>query len=205
MRPSLFVFDGSVGLDQPEAARTVAEEELADVRAFGTPRALGVAARVAGLASGGQLALDLLAESVSALRASPAVLERAKSLAELGAALRQAGQRAAARDLLVEALDLAARCGAAPLAARAREELTAAGGRPRRAWRRGVEALTPTELRVARLAAEGKTNREIAHSLYVRLKTVEGHLARAYDKLGISGRRELPGALGQEKTRVATR
>jgi tetratricopeptide (TPR) repeat protein len=119
-------------LGEREAARTMAEDELADVRAFGTPRALGVAARVAGLACGGERALDLLYESVNALRASPAALERAKSLAEWGAALRRAGQRVAARDSLVEALDLAARCGAGPLAARVREELTATGARPRR-------------------------------------------------------------------------
>jgi DNA-binding CsgD family transcriptional regulator len=54
------------------------------------------------------------------------------------------------------------------------------------------------------MAAEGKTNREIAHGLYVTLKTVEGHLARSYVKLGISGRRQLPEALGEEKTRVPT-
>ena len=77
-----------------------------------------------------------------------------------------------------------------------------AGARPRREWRTGVEALTPSELRVARLAAEGQTNREIAHTLYVTLKTVEGHLARGYAKLGITGRAELPHALGAEKTRV---
>jgi DNA-binding NarL/FixJ family response regulator len=104
--------------------------------------------------------------------------------------------------LLAEALELAARCGARPLAARAREELNAAGARPRREWRTGVEALTPGELRVARLAAEGQTNREIAHTLYVTLKTVEGHLARGYAKLGITGRAELPHALGAENTRA---
>jgi DNA-binding CsgD family transcriptional regulator len=82
--------------------------------------------------------------------------------------------------------------------------LKASGARPRREWRRGAEALTPSELRIAWLAAEGKTNREIAHSLYVTLKTVEGHLARTYTKLGISGRRELCRALGEEKSRVAT-
>ena len=143
-------------------------------------------------------------ESVATLRSSPALLERAHSFAELGAALRRAGGRAAAREPLAEALDLAARCGARPLAARARDELSATGARPRRAWRTGVEALTPSELRVARLAAEGRTNREIAHELYVTLKTIEGHLARAYAKLGIEGRGQLPQALDGEKTRVST-
>ena len=89
-------------------------------------------------------------------------------------------------------------------ACRARAKLRATGARPRRAWRTGAEALTPGELRVVRLAAEGRTNREIAHELYVTLKTVEGHLSRAYTKLGIAGRAQLPEALGGEKTRVPT-
>jgi DNA-binding CsgD family transcriptional regulator len=80
-----------------------------------------------------------------------------------------------------------------------REELKAAGARPRRPWRTGVEALTPSELRVARLAAEGRANREIAGELYVTLKAVEGHLARVYAKLGIQGRAQLPHALGGRK------
>jgi len=193
-----------VRLGRHDEARTIADDELADVRVFGARRALGISLRVAGLARHGTEGLGLLRESVAALRESPAVLERAHSLAALGAALRRAGERAEARDLLSEALDLAARCGAPPLARRVREELNAVGARPRRAWRQGVEALTPSELRVARLAAEGRTNREIAHELYVALKTVEGHLARAYAKLEISGRRELATALGEEKTRVPT-
>jgi DNA-binding CsgD family transcriptional regulator len=191
-------------LGEPDRARALADAELADVRVLGTPRALGVALRAAGLAHGGATGLDLLRESAGALDGSPALLERAHSLAELGAALRRAGQRAAAREPLAEALDLAARCGARPLAARAREELTATGARPRRPWRTGVESLTPSELRVARLAAEGRTNREIAHELYVTPKTVEGHLARTYAKLGIAGRGELRAALEGEKTRVPT-
>jgi DNA-binding CsgD family transcriptional regulator len=100
--------------------------------------------------------------------------------------------------------DRVPRCGAGPLAARAREELTATGARPRRAWRTGLEALTPSELRIVRLAGEGRSNREIAHELYVTLKTVEGHLSRAYMKLGIEGRAELPRVLDREKTRVPT-
>ena len=55
---------------------------------------------------------------------------------------------------------------------------------------------------MARLAADGQTNREIAHTLYVTLKTVKGHLARGYAKLGIVGRAELPEALGVENPRV---
>jgi DNA-binding NarL/FixJ family response regulator len=142
---------------------------------------------------------------VATLRDSPALLELAHSLAELGAARRRAGERAAAREPLAEALDIAVRCGARRLAGRAREELKAAGARPRRDWRRGVEALTPSELRIVRLAAAGRSNREIAHELYVTLKTVEGHLSRSYTKLGIDGRGGLPAVLEGEKTRVPTR
>jgi len=192
-------------LGRRDDAAEVAAAELADVRRFGGWRALGVATRVAGLTVGDRRGRDLLAESVAALRASPALLERAKSLVELGAALRRAGERTAARPPLAEGLDLAARCGARPLIARARDELRAAGARPRREWRQGVEALTPSELRVVRLAAEGRTNREIAQRLYVTLKTVEGHLARAFGKLGISTRQQLADALAGEKTRVGTR
>jgi ATP/maltotriose-dependent transcriptional regulator MalT len=193
-----------VRLGERDAARQLAEAELADVRVFGAPRALGIASRVTGLAEGGEDGLALLQESVASLRDSRARLELAHSLTELGAALRRAGQRAAAREPLAEALELAVRCGARRLAGRAREELKATGARPRREWRTGVEALTPSELRIVRLAAEGRTNREIAHELYVTLKTVEGHLSRAYTKLGIEGRAELSGVLEEEKTRVPT-
>jgi DNA-binding CsgD family transcriptional regulator len=191
-------------LGEREEALELAQAELAETRVFGAPCALGVASRTAGLAEGGQRGLELLHESVGSLRDSPALLERAKSLTELGAALRRAGQRARAREPLAEALELSVRCGARRLAARAREALKATGARPRREWRTGVEALTPSELRIIHLAAEGRTNREIGHELYVTLKTVEGHLSRAYTKLGIEGRAQLPGVLEGEKTRVPT-
>ena len=191
-------------LGDRDRARALAEAELADARVCGGRRALGIALRVAGLATGGADGLERLSESAGVLRESPAVLERAKSIAELGAALRRAGQRAAARPLLAEALDLAAGCGARPLASRAHAELAAAGGRPRRERRHGLDALTPSELRVARLAADGQTNRQIAHGLYVTLKTVETHLAHVYAKLGISHRGELPAALAGENLGVPT-
>src|SRR5262249_23002083 len=99
-------------LGERKSARELAEAELADVREFGTSRALGIALRVAGLAHGEKHGIELLSQSVAALRTSPALLERAHSLVELGSALRRSGQRVSARELLAEGLDLAARCGA---------------------------------------------------------------------------------------------
>ena len=91
-----------------------------------------------------------------------------------------------------------ARMGATGLANRAHEELVAAGARPRRGRRMlsGREALTASEDRVAALAAEGLTNREIAQRLFVTVKAVQWHLRNVYRKLDVSSRTELPGALG---------
>ena len=193
-----------VALGDTHRARELAEAELADVRRFGGRRALGVALRVSGLARGGPEGLAALEESVAVLSESPAALERARSLVELGAVLRRAGRRRDARKVLSQGLDLAARCGARPLIAYAREELQVAGARPRRDWTSGVEALTASELRVARLAREGRSNRQIAQDLYLSIKTVEGHLARAYGKLDITTRSELARVFEPEKARVPT-
>ena len=193
-----------LALGDVRRAHELADAELADARRFGGRRAVGVALRIAGLAHAGARGLGMLEESTTVLGESPALLERAASLVEWGAALRRAGQRSQARHVLSMGLDGAARCGARPLAARAREELRVAGARPRRDWSVGVEALTPSELRIVQLARDGRTNRQIAQELYVSIKTVEGHLARAYGKLGIAHRRELVRVLDPEKTRVPT-
>jgi DNA-binding NarL/FixJ family response regulator len=92
---------------------------------------------------------------------------------------------------------MARSCGARTLAERAHEELTATGARPRKIVRAGVDALTSSELRVARMAAEGLTNKEIAQALFVTVRTVEAHLHHAYQKLGISSRSQLGAALGE--------
>jgi DNA-binding NarL/FixJ family response regulator len=129
------------------------------------------------------------------LAASQAQLERAKSLTELGAALRRANQRASARTFLEEALELAHRSGAVMVADRAHTELLATGARPRRLVRSGVDSLTSSERRIARMATEGQTNREIAQALFVTPKTVETHLSHVYRKLGIQARSQLAGAM----------
>jgi DNA-binding CsgD family transcriptional regulator len=180
--------------DRDEALQLV-DEELEDARRVGHPRAIGVALRAVGLLQGGVTGLDLLEQAVSTLERSPARLELARALVELGSAKRRAGERAAAREPLRAGLDVAVDAGATRLIERAQTELAATGARPRRVRTTGPEALTPSELRVARLAAEGRTNNEVAQALFVTPKTVDTHLAHAYAKLGISSRRALSDAL----------
>ncbi len=178
------------------AARRIASEEVALARAFGGDRTLGVALRTAGTVTGGGDGEALLRESVDCFERAGVALERARTLAELGALLRRSNRRREARTLLVDVLDTAHRAGAAPLAAHAEAELRASGARPRRAVLTGVAALTASERRVAELAAEGLTNREIAQALFVTMRTVEGHLTQVFAKLGVRSRRDLPTALG---------
>jgi DNA-binding CsgD family transcriptional regulator len=129
------------------------------------------------------------------LEGTPARLDLAKANAALGRALRHARMPADAREPLRRALELADACGAAGLAEDVRTELYAAGARPRTTALSGAGALTASERRVAALAAEGASNRDIAQALFVTPKTVEVHLSNAYRKLGIRSRRELSAAL----------
>ncbi|HEY1538464.1 MAG TPA: AAA family ATPase [Solirubrobacteraceae bacterium] len=184
-----------LALGERAAALELAAEETRLARAWGAPRALGRSLRVAGLAEGGERGVKLIGEALAVLARSPARLERAKTLVELGSAVRRGGERRQARGLLRRGLDLADACGAKPLAERARGELRAAGARPRRPRLTGVQALTPSEQRVAAMAAGGLTNREIAQQLFVTAKTVEVHLSSAYRKLDIRSRTQLADAL----------
>jgi DNA-binding CsgD family transcriptional regulator len=179
-----------------DLADDLAQTELAWARTIGAPRTLGIVLRAAGTARGGQQGLALLAESAGVLERSQSVLERARILVALGAALRRDGQPAASRDPLRRGLELAQQLGADPLADRARAELSAAGGRRRRRGHEtGLDALTPTERRIATLAASGQSTPRIAQALHVTAKTVDWHLGHAYQKLGINSRRQLPTVL----------
>ena len=143
---------GKLGRDAE--ARATVEEELADARRFAIPDAEGTALRTLGLVAGGAEGLNALRASVAALERAEGWLEHARSVLELGAAHRRAGERAEARDVLRDALDATARIGASGLADRAHEELVAAGARPRcdRRLLSGRESLTASEERVAALA-----------------------------------------------------
>ena len=182
-------------LGEKNEARRLAAEQLDLARATGLPRAVGAATTVASAVAPRVDGIPLLREAVQLLSQTPAPLELARALLQLGAALRREGDRIEAREHLRHGLELAHRAGAAPLAARAREELLAAGGRPRKPLFTGVEALTASELRVARLAAEGRTNRQIAEGLFVTQRTIETHLRHVFQKLDITSREQLPAAL----------
>ncbi|MBV9000903.1 MAG: AAA family ATPase [Solirubrobacterales bacterium] len=184
-----------LALDARAEARTLAAEEVALAKEFGGPRTLGLALRAAGLVEDGSRGIALLRQSVGVLAGSAARLEHARAMADLGAALRRAGQRADSREILRIALDLAHRRGAHALAQRTRTELIAAGGRPRRLILSGADSLTASERRVAQLAAAGLSNRDIAQHLFITTRTVEGHLTHAYQKLAITSRDQLPVAI----------
>jgi DNA-binding CsgD family transcriptional regulator len=172
-----------------EAQRLAAEEvELA--RAFGAPRALGAALRVQGSLVGGTRGIEQLREATGVLAGSPARLELARVLADLGAGLRRTGAKDAP-PVLSEGLELAEDCGALVLAARLRDELKAIGVRAPLRARKNPMSLTPGEEHVAQLAASGLSNRDIAQTLFVSVRAVEFHLNNVFSKLGISSRRQL--------------
>jgi DNA-binding CsgD family transcriptional regulator/tetratricopeptide (TPR) repeat protein len=184
-----------LALGRQDEAGELVDEHLAFAHNWGAPSTIAHVTRAAAAARGGTEEIDLLRVAAVELDGSPRRLEHAHVLFDLGSALRRAGQRAEAREPLRRASDLARRGGAARLADRANSELAATGEKVRRYTPIGVESLTPRERRVADLAASGMTNRQIAQSLFVTVKTVEAHLSAAYGKLDIGSRRDLPGAL----------
>jgi DNA-binding CsgD family transcriptional regulator len=178
-----------------DEARALAADELRRAETFGAPRAIAVALRADALVGPSSERADRLKRALELLEPLPVQLEQARVLVDLGATYRAAGKRAAARAPLLDGLALASRCGALALERRARAELGAIGIRPRTTGRSGAESLTPSERRVAELAAAGQTNREIAQTLFVTEKTVETHLGRAFRKLDVTSRRQLPDVL----------
>ena len=182
-------------LGDSDEARLAADAGVEVARAWGTSGWLGQAFRAQGLVTGGERGVELLRQSVDALGTSEMQLEHARSLIDLGAALRRGGDRAESRTPLRAGLAAAERAGADPLASRARQELAASGVTVRRTSH--GDRLTPSEQRIAEMAASGSSNPQIAQALFVTVKTVESHLAGAYRKLGISSRRELPASLAK--------
>lgn len=181
-------------------AHRMAVEDLERAKRWGAASDIGMALRTLALTEEGQAAIDRLNEAVEVLRESPAHLEHARALIDLGAAQRRANRRAEARTALDQGLKLARTCGATALAERAAVELRAACGPSSDPTGSGVQQLTVSERRVAELAAQGRSNPQIAQTLFVTRKTVETHLGHIYSKLGIAGRAQLAQALAGENS-----
>ena len=180
---------------QHEAA-ALAAEELALAERFGAPTAILTATHAAAVAEADDARrLEICEAAILRLGNAGASLELSRVRLELGHALTRLGRRVEARPSLQLVLADADRTGATLLAERARRELVATGLRPRRAQTEGMASLTPRQRQVCELAASGTTNRAIAQQLFLSVKTVETHLAAAYEKLGVETREALVGAL----------
>ncbi|WP_155886262.1 AAA family ATPase [Actinoalloteichus caeruleus] len=176
-------------MGDPAAARAVAAEEYDLAVRWGAPATLGAALRLLGTVTDGRRGIELLRESRRVLAGSGNRLELGRTLAELGRALLRAGDPAA-EPVLREGHDLTADRGIDWLTDRFRFDLAACSRAS------GVDlVLTRAELRVAVLAAEGRTNKEIADTLTVSVRAVEKHLTRVYRKLAVDGRSGLAAAL----------
>lgn len=191
-------------LGETAEAQADAADAVKLARSWGTPGLIGNALHAQALVADGVDRVAGLSRAVDSLAASPRRLDHARALADLGAALRHQGERIAAREPLRHALALAHECGGIAVREHARAELTATGVRVRREAQTGVESLTPSELRIAERAAAGASNREIAQSLFVTVKTVEMHLGHTFRKLDISSRGQLATAIGQNSRTVDT-
>ncbi|MBV9000314.1 MAG: AAA family ATPase [Solirubrobacterales bacterium] len=177
-------------------ASELAGEELARAERTDVLHMRIRAYRVLGLCEADHRGLRNLRTAARLAANAPPRLETIRAYVDLGAALRRENRRSDARAWLERGADMASVGGAVALSQRARVELAATGARPRRdALLSGPASLTPSERRIAELAATGQSNREIAQALFVTPKTVEYHLRNTYRKLDIQTRRELAGAL----------
>jgi DNA-binding NarL/FixJ family response regulator len=186
--------EARIELDRREDAEELLEWYEENARRLDRVSALANCGRCRGMlaAQAGRLD-DAIASYRSALAQHAQIelpLDRGRTLLALGAAQRRAKRRREARTTLQEALGVFESIGAALWAERARAELSRISGRAATPG-----ALTPAEQRVAALVVEGRTNREVAAALFLSDRTVEGHLAHIFGKLGIRHRTELAGAL----------
>jgi ATP/maltotriose-dependent transcriptional regulator MalT len=180
-------------------ARKLALEHVELTVRWPCPRSHANAELLLGLTEEDRVRAEEHFTAAAQLAGTTAQLVGVEALIELGRTIRQQGERARARDPLRSAYKRADELGCVRLVRHAEAELRAARGRPpKRAT--ADDELTPSELRIAELAAGGTSNREIAATLFLSVRTVETHLTSAYRRLGISSRHELADALAQAPT-----
>ena len=186
--------EARIRLGQLEGAATLLISHEKRAQRLDRPSALAAASRCRALLLAAQTDFDGARAAIDDALAEharvPLPFERGRTLLVLGAIERRAKRKRAAREALEEALGVFEELGARLLAEQARLELGRIGGRAPAADR-----LTPAEQRVAALVAEGRSTKEVAATLFVSPKTVEGHLSRIYTKLGIHSRAALARAV----------
>jgi DNA-binding CsgD family transcriptional regulator len=160
-------------------------------RVISSEWALGIEARVRALLSEGEIAESLYRESIAHLARTRVRLELARTHLLYGEWLRRERRRLDAREHLRTALDMFRSMGTEAFAGRAERELSATGERARKRTVDTLDQLTPQEEQIARLAARGTTNREIAAQLFITQSTVEYHLRKAFRKLDVKSRTQL--------------
>jgi DNA-binding CsgD family transcriptional regulator len=187
-----------IAADEVEQARRYLECYEESAERAETPWGRASAARCRGLLDAREgdfpVAFAAFERSLHELEGLPYPFERGRTLHCLGTVRRQAQQKKAAREALEQALAIFEELGAPLWAEKARAELRRISGR-----RPADEELTETERRVAELAAEGRTNKEIAAELFMGLSTVEAHLSRVYRKLGVRSRSGLGARLAKPR------
>ena len=191
--PDLIESQIRAGLES-EARSTLAEFE-AQAQRTGRGWALAAAARCRGLLAPPESIDAIFAEAHRLVSALPSPFERARTELCWGERLRRDGRRIEARRHLHDALERFQALGAAPWAEKAERELRSSGGRAQRGPRARSDELTPQQMQIATMVAEGRTNRNIADSLFLSPKTIEFHLGHVFRKLDVSNRTELARAL----------
>ncbi len=174
----------ALALTDPRQAAEVADDAVRRARQFGTHSAIGKALHTAATVTQGPDRIKLLAEAVSHLMRSPAAYDLAVALVDHGAALRRIGLPQEAGDRLYRGLEGAVRCGADALAARARDELSAAGLRPMQLRVDHTSPLTSQEQGVAERAAEGWSDARIGEATGLEEREVARLLSDVYRKVG---------------------
>jgi DNA-binding CsgD family transcriptional regulator len=195
LSPAPELVDAFLRLGRDQDAARVAAEFAARATAKGQPWALARAARCRGLLAGAGELEACFEEALLLNEQTPDVFETARTRLAYGGCLRRARKRTRAREQLRAAAGIFERLGAQPWIRQADAELAATGETARRRDVSTLDQLTPQELRIARLLADGMTTREAAAAIFVSPKTVEYHLGHAYRKLAIHSRDELAAAL----------
>jgi DNA-binding CsgD family transcriptional regulator len=189
------VVEAATRCGDDEAAADALERLDERGTASGTPWALGLLARCRALVADSSVAPELFEESLDHFSRTSWLTEEARTHLLYGEWLRRQKRRTEAREQLRLAYEMFDAMGAKPFAERARVELLATGERTSTHRAETAHDLTPRELQIARLAAQRATSREIAGQLFISANTVDYHLRKVFQKLGVTSRRNLSGVL----------